>query len=47
VRQSKAASVGGLFYRADKIAMAGTTSHPAMTNEATAPAVIFIFSFVM
>jgi hypothetical protein len=47
VLQSKPASVGGLFYRVDKIAMAGTTSHSTMTNEAIAPAVIFIFSFVM
>jgi len=35
------------FYRADKIAMAGTTSHPTMIDEAIAPAVIFVFSFVM
>jgi hypothetical protein len=27
-RHRKAASVGGLFHRADKIAMASTTSHP-------------------
>jgi hypothetical protein len=39
--------LAALYYRADKIAMASTTSHPTMTNEATAPAVIFIFSFVV
>ena len=35
------------FYRADRNAMASTTSHPVMTSAATAPAVIFAFSFVV
>jgi len=39
--------VGGPVYRADKNAMASTTSHPTITNEATAPAVILAFSFVV
>jgi len=36
-----------LFYRADSNAVASTTSHPTMTREATAPAVILAFSFVV
>ena len=35
--------MGGPVYRADKNAMASTTSHPTITNEATAPAVILAF----
>jgi SOS-response transcriptional repressor LexA len=35
------------FYRADKNAMASTTSHPTMTKDATAPAVILAFSLVV
>jgi hypothetical protein len=34
-------------YRADKNAMASTTSHPTMTKDVTAPAVILAFSFVV
>jgi hypothetical protein len=37
----------GPVYRAERNAMASTTSHPTMTNEATAPAVIFAFSLVV
>jgi hypothetical protein len=37
--------VSAASYRADRNAMASTTSHPVMTNAATAPAVIFAFSF--
>jgi hypothetical protein len=36
-----------VFYRDDKSAMAKTTSHPTMTSEVTAPAVILAFSFVV
>jgi hypothetical protein len=43
----KAASVGGLFHRAERNAMASTTSHPVMTSAATAPAVILAFSLVV
>jgi hypothetical protein len=35
------------FYRTDRNARASTKSHPTMTNEATAPAVILAFSFVV
>jgi hypothetical protein len=34
-------------YRADRNAMASTTTHPTMTREATAPAVILALSFVV
>jgi hypothetical protein len=34
-------------YRTDRNAMASTTNHPTMTKEATAPAVILAFSFVV
>jgi cobalamin biosynthesis protein CobD/CbiB len=36
----KAASVGGLFQRAERNAMSSPTSHPVMTSAATAPAII-------
>ena len=36
-----------LFYRAERNAIASTTSHPTMTKEATAPAVILAFSFAV
>ena len=35
------------FYRAERNAIASTTSHPTMTKEATAPAVILAFSFAV
>jgi hypothetical protein len=38
---------GKCGYRADKNAMASTTSHPTMTKDATAPAVILAFSLVV
>jgi hypothetical protein len=38
---------GPFFYRADRNATANTASHPTMTKEATAPAVILSFSFVV
>ena len=41
-----AASAASL-YRADRNAIASTTSHPTMTREATAPAVILALSFVV
>jgi hypothetical protein len=34
-------------HRADRNAMASTTSHPTMTREATAPAMILAFSLVV
>ncbi len=34
-------------HRTDRNAMASTTNHPTMTKEATAPAVILAFSFVV
>jgi hypothetical protein len=36
-----------LLYRAERDAMASTTSHPTMTKVAMAPAVILAFSFVV
>jgi hypothetical protein len=45
-RQRDAALAASL-HRADSNAIASTTSHPTMTREATAPAVILAFSFVV
>jgi hypothetical protein len=47
IHHPRPSSVGGPVYRADKNAMASTTSHPTIANEATAPAVILAFSFVV
>jgi len=47
-RQRDAALAASLYrYRADSNAIASTTSHPTMTREATAPAVILAFSLVV
>jgi hypothetical protein len=43
IHHPRPSSVGGPVYRADKNA----TSHPTIANEATAPAVILAFSFVV
>jgi hypothetical protein len=41
------ASARSRGYRADRNAMASTASHATITKEATAPAVILAFSFVV
>jgi len=39
--------LAAFVYRADRNAVASTTSHPTMTREATAPAMILAFSLVV
>jgi hypothetical protein len=42
--QKRRNNAGGIVQRTDKNTIASTTSHPTMTSEATAPAVILAFS---
>jgi pilus assembly protein Flp/PilA len=39
--------LAAFVYRADRNAVASTTSHPTITREATAPAMILAFSLVV